>query len=255
MDQTTKSQHHANTHKRGRGAGRRGRGYKSFGRLLPPDPDVDTEKPKPTLLFPDYKATTPKPLTKAEKTQVAYLLSFRTRLRQGPYYTIIGDDSCVGKLVPSSSVLADPFEGTPTYGLKYVNRPRRLPKLDSRPYGYPEGFTWIDAKAVMEFFPKELWLTLNPTYTAAPSSAQMTQASSAKRKKIDNAVEESLSEDGETLKSGRKLVEGVGDEEVDDEYEEDDEDVGDYNAEQYFDDGGNNDDDLDEGDADGGNYY
>lgn len=106
----------------------------------------------------------------------------------------------------------------------------------------------------MRFFPKELWLTLDPTYAAAPSSAQMMQASSVKRKKIDNAVEENASGDEETLKSGRKPDERVGDE-VDDAYEEDDEDVGDYNAEQYFDGGENNGDGLDEDDADGGNYY
>ncbi|KAL9611236.1 MAG: hypothetical protein Q9167_004119 [Letrouitia subvulpina] len=242
MDQTTRSQRPLNANKRGRGGGRGGRGYKVSGQLLPLDPDVDTEKPKPTPLFPDYKATTPKPLTKAEKTQVACLLSFRTRLHQGPYYTVIGDDSHVGKLAPSSSAVADLFEGTPTYGLKYVSRPRRLPKLDSRPY-------------VMKFFPKELWSTLDPTYAAAPSSAQMPQASSAKRRKTDTAIEENVSEDEEPLKSGRKLDVEVSAEEVDDEYEEDDEDVGDYNAEQYFDDGGNDDDDLDEGGADGGNYY
>lgn len=107
----------------------------------------------------------------------------------------------------------------------------------------------------MEFFPKELRLNLDPAYAAAPSSAQMTQAFSAKRKKIDNAVEEKVSEDEEALKSGRKVDEGVGDEELDDEYEEDDEDVGDYNAEQYFDDGENNDDGLNGSDADVGNYY
>lgn len=83
----------------------------------------------------EYHPTLPKPLSKDEKIQIARFRSLRANIHEGPLYTVIGDNVRVGKPTASSAAVFDPFEGMPTYSQKYTKRRRRIPKLDTRPYG------------------------------------------------------------------------------------------------------------------------
>ncbi|KAI9883927.1 MAG: hypothetical protein M1823_004297 [Watsoniomyces obsoletus] len=128
----------------GRGGGR---GGKSGGGPPNAQWDYDPEfQPdyKPTELFPPVDQYAPSYMTRRERLQVARYRTFRDRVHEGPLYTVLSETKHAGRL-------ADPFEGMPTYTQKYQKRTRRLPKLDTRPY-------------VLEFFPRELWSTLDPDH-------------------------------------------------------------------------------------------
>lgn len=56
--------------------------------------------------------------------------AFRDRVHQGPLYTVLGDRHQAGNQ-------ADPFESMPTYTQKYRKQTRKIPRLDTRPYGEP----------------------------------------------------------------------------------------------------------------------
>lgn len=97
-------------------------------------------------------------------------------------------------------------------------------------------------------------------------SGKRLQLSRPDRLGVLDRDEGSGSEDGEEAVeqqnvNGERPVRGDDDEEeeeelLDDEYEEDEDEGGDYNAEQYFDDGGDDvGDDYDGGEAEGGDYY
>lgn len=193
-------------------------------------------------------------MSKAEKIQVSRFRSLLTDIHEGPLYTVLGDNVRVGKPTASSAATFDPFEGTPTYSQKYTKRRRRIPKLDTRPY-------------VLKFFPKELWSTLDPSSESQNgvdmnSIGKKLQLSTIKR--ADRLAgldgEENISGDEDAEEMAERNLDGdetpVEEEDIDDEYE-DDEEGGDYNAEQYFDDGGDDaGDDYDGGgDAEGGDYY
>lgn len=82
-----------------------------------------------------YDPPPPKPLTRTERLQIAHYRSFRDRVHEGPLYSVLGDNVRVGKQGTSVAAQFDPFEGMPTYSMKYKKKRRRLPKLDTRPYG------------------------------------------------------------------------------------------------------------------------
>ena len=125
--------------------------------------------------------------------------------------------------------------------------------------------------AVLKFFPKELWSTLNPTHSttngadgiAKPKKLLIT---TSKRTNGLSVYERELSGEpadgaanGEDDDEPPKIVDEddlSSEEDIDDEYGSDeDEMAGDYNAEQYFDDGGDDaGEDYDAGEADGGEY-
>lgn len=86
----------------------------------------------------EYHPAPPKPLSKDEKIQIAHFRALRMQIHEGPLYTVLGDHVRVGKPTASSAATFDPFEGMPTYSQKYTKRRRRIPKLDTRPYGTHE---------------------------------------------------------------------------------------------------------------------
>ncbi|KAL8944125.1 MAG: hypothetical protein Q9216_000630 [Gyalolechia sp. 2 TL-2023] len=245
---------------RRKAAGRTDGGYKIAGTVVPWDPDIDLDRPTPTALFPSYKPTPPAPLSGAEKAQVAAFLSLRARFHEGPFYTTLDNDARVGKskTIKASAATFDPFEGMPTYSQKYMKKRRRLPKLSARPYEADPNHS------VLKYFPKELWPTLDPKNHKASSSTTSTTLNGA-RKKVSNTAKRKDAPETTAEVSGdedegptveRDPDEEAMDEPMDDNFDDDDDDGGDYNAEQYFDDGGEDlGDDLDGGEADGGDYY
>ncbi|KAL8811558.1 MAG: hypothetical protein Q9200_001701 [Gallowayella weberi] len=228
--------------------GRPDGGYKIAGTVLPWDPDIDLDRPTPTPLFPLYNPTPPAPLTKTEKAQVAAFRSFRSRIHEGPFYTIADNDTRVKKTAKSSAANFDPFEGMPTYSQKYIKKRRRLPKLNARPY-------------VLKYFPKELWPTLDPkSYKSSPLNDGVEKRTAngvtPKVKKEATAGGDASADEDDPVAGERDPDEEAINEAVDDEFDEDDDDGGDYNAEQYFDDGGDDaGEDMDGDDGGGGGDY
>ena len=187
-------------------------------------------------------------------------------MRQGPYYAVLGEDSRIGKSLGAGTRTAsvapsfDPFEGMETYGQRYLQKKRRAPRLDPK-------------KFILDLFPSELWSTIDPSYTASNSiaKAKMLELSihsqSSATDKLAKVPKFAAVDDMEVNKDDEDEDEAgpkpVGDDEdslplegaeVDDNFEDDEEDLGDdYNAEQYFDDGGEDGgDDYDGGDGGGG---
>lgn len=138
----------------------------------------------------------------------------------------------------------DPFEGAPTYSQRFVRKRNTLPRLSTRPF-------------VKEFFPPELWTTLDPGATSGGAngttkkSLQLYTKTKADRwAALANAGDEDEGGDGaadeEVDEEEGDAAAKEGDEEKEDEdpdqFDEDDEDMDDdYNAENYFD-GGDDDD-------------
>ena len=118
-----------------------------------------------------------------------------------------------------------------------------------------------------QFFPEELWQDLDPTMTENDVKNVIERDNQEREKKKnafqlpgdENANDADLanqSGDEGDDKPARNPDEDdpLMEEEVDDNYDDDDEDGGDYNAEQYFDDGGEDYGDGDDGGDDGGYY-
>lgn len=241
------------------------------------------EQPKPT------------PLNRTERLQVGRYRAFRDRVHEGPLYTILGDSHRVGKQGGSGTALVNPFEGMPTYSQKYRKKTRKLPRLDTRPYGRGASVLLSDEKniylgcekltmcmcgSVMEFFPKELWSTLDPEYekqnpheTATATARNKKKILKLSRPDVDKdflneddiddteeqerapqqskaglkAGEEDEYEQGKAPDDELEDKEGEEDdeEEQDDDFEDVEDEMGeDYNAEGYFEDG--RDDDMED---------
>ncbi|PGH34055.1 DNA-directed RNA polymerase III subunit RPC7 [[Emmonsia] crescens] len=224
----------------------------------------------PTPLFPKYSVPIARSLTEEERSQVHYYRRLREIIHDGPYYTVLNGSpsSQKGGAAAARKAQFDPFQGMATYGQRYLKKTRTLPKLGGRPY-------------VMNFFPKELWSTLDPKYVGLQAGGadgfgtllrggqkrgfedeeedEEEVGPLRKRREVGGEEDEEGSETGEKRKrraggEDEDLLdedEDEGEEEiVDDDFEDDEEDMGgDYNAEQYFDGG---DDDADGYDGGGG---
>ncbi|KAI9875563.1 MAG: hypothetical protein M1830_008332 [Pleopsidium flavum] len=245
------------------GRGGRGRGGGFFADL-PFDPDLQIDT-TPSALFPKYDPPLPKPLTRTERLQVAHYRTFRDRMHEGPLYSVLGDNVRVGKHGASAAAQFDPFEGMPTYSMKYKKKRRRLPKLDARPY-------------VLKFFPEELWSVLDPEHATQngfidPTKKKKLLIPGKKRANVLAEFDRQISEDPDDKDRQRRKnaldklpnddeddddPEQVAEddappeeEDADDDFEDDEDDMGGDYGEQYFD---NGDDDRgeDEGGDDGG---
>ena len=109
--------------------------------------------------------------------------------------------------------------------------------------------------AVLKFFPKELWSTIDPSYAGVNGHGGTVREKRLQNTKIDGAEKDPDAENDEETAGVEVDEDEAREEVVDDEYDEDDDEGGDYNAEQYFDDGGDDaGDDYDGGEADGGEY-
>ncbi|KIX10208.1 uncharacterized protein Z518_01289 [Rhinocladiella mackenziei CBS 650.93] len=133
--------------RRGQGSGKRG-----------PDLSWDDEEDnastpisnKPEEQFPPIELPVPRPVSAPEASIVKHYLSFRSRARDGPYYSILDPSSVVdekGKV--SKRAGFDPFNDQDKYTAKYHQKKRAVPDLCGREYA-------------LRFFPHELWPLLDP---------------------------------------------------------------------------------------------
>lgn len=135
----------------------------------------------------------------------------------------------------------DPFTGVPTYEMKYEKKTRAIPLLSGRPF-------------IKDFFPAELHSTLDGTdgFGGAVKGAtrkRLILASSMTQEEKDRRIRERLDDVVGDEVEGENEEEEQEEEPEDYDFEDDEEEnAGDYDAEQYFDDG----DDMGDEDEGGG---
>lgn len=232
----------------------------------------------PLLTFKPYAVPSAAPLSLAEKKGVQHFLLLRHQIHASPLYTskrtTTRDPSAPHKTYGQEQVNAlygirnrssiDPFTAVPMYSHKFVREERALPDWAARP-------------VCRELFPLELLDTVEPT-------AEENGGGVKKKRKLELSKVSALpnaeaafgmigaedeGEDGEARKGLLEKLAAIGDddgeegaegedEEVHEEEEEDeaydDEDAGDYDAENYFDNGDEMGEDMGEGDEAEGTF-
>lgn len=79
--------------------------------------------------------------TDDENDMLKYASTVRDNIHEGPFYTILNDGMKNGlkrkanEPAPTEASLFNPFTDNQTYTSKYLKVRRRIPKLDTRPYG------------------------------------------------------------------------------------------------------------------------
>ncbi|KAF4988534.1 hypothetical protein FDECE_15021 [Fusarium decemcellulare] len=262
----------------GRGGGRGGRGGGRGGRPIVPWDTGDEPDARPSELFPPYLVPTPRELASHEKAAVQHLLLLRHQIHGSALYTskrtALHDPTAPRKHYGQAQVNArygvkskaslDPFTAVPTYSHKFVREERALPDWSNRP-------------VCRELFPSELYDTID---AAAATNAGIPGAYKRRRLELSSisalpSAEEAFGMagdgvNGEDEMQGRNLLErlqalkeeegdevgeledeeGLDEDEQDEVY--DDEDAGDYDAENYFDNGDEFGEDYgDDGDGEG----
>jgi DNA-directed RNA polymerase III subunit RPC7 len=214
----------------------------------------------PAERFPDAPPPQAPPPTAREKAIVAHHIAILDRIHEGPFYTKLNDGMKNGlkrkanEPAPTEASLFNPFTDNHTYSAKYRKVERRLPKMDERRF-------------VTELFPAELRSILDGTRPdGAPSKKRRTfavgkinavshidrliRAEQERTTEAEARGEEEFDEDAE------EVEEDAADDDKPDAVDEEDnwsavstdseESDDDYNAEQYFENGEDNDiDDAD----------
>ncbi|EGD87769.1 hypothetical protein H112_04236 [Trichophyton rubrum D6] len=256
--------------------------------------EVDTS---PTPLFPKYTVPVPAQFTDAEISRVQLYRQLREKIHDGPFYTVLASQPSYGKKGVPARAQFDPFQGMASYGQRYMKKSRTLPKLSAVPFGNalltPHYFDVVQRTnkkresnniAEMNYFPKELWSTLDPKYVGLPGTfangggfskamqkrgfeedEDEDEEDEGRRKKRNQGDEDDEGSDAggrrrTGVREGEDALdddeEDAEDEIVDDDFEEDEEEMGgDYNAEQYFDGGDELGDGFDEGGGDDNDVY
>lgn len=210
---------------------------------------------KPSELFPPVPdLPAPHALTREDKRIIQNAKALRDTIHEGPLYTESKKtDPFEAKRIFSeeqhnaqyqTQAFFDPFEaGVPTYSLKYTRKKRTIPQLSGRPF-------------CSELFPPELQETLEGKQGGqkkrklmlALTPAEKKEEEERRRKRIEeNFVSGTMEEEEDVGKEDAEVP--AEEEEQDDAFSEDEEDIGgDYDAENYFDDGAS---DRSEGDGGG----
>lgn len=219
-------------------------------------------------------------LNAREQRQVDRYRQLREQFHEGPYYSVLDAASSSAKKGSAARANYDPFHGMPSYSGRYQKKKRTIPRLQGRPYSESihlgagqDKVVWIVEDdtltvycAVMKFFPRELWQTIQPSFKPDSSLdgfvAPVTRTGGAKRGFEDDEEDgqdedpskrrrEDDDEGGEGEGDALDQDEEQEEEIVDSDFEDDDDEMGgDYNAEQYFD--GGDDEYGDDGFGDGG---
>ena len=91
----------------------------------------------------EQKREPPQPAkpTPDEEAALQHYLTLRDRIHEGPFYTLLNDGMKTGlkrkanEPAPTEAQMFNPFTDNQTYSSKYLKVRRKLPKLDTRPYG------------------------------------------------------------------------------------------------------------------------
>ncbi|KAH7322921.1 DNA-directed RNA polymerase III, subunit Rpc31 [Stachybotrys elegans] len=247
----------------GRGGGRGGRGGARGGRPQLPWDTGDEPDAKPSELFPPYIVPSARELSATEASCVKRFLLLRHQIHSSPLYTAkrtsAHDPTAPRKMYGQAQMNAvygiknkasvDPFCAVPTYSHKFVREDRALPDWSRRPI-------------CDELFPAELLETVDASDPFAEGGVRKKRRLELSKVRALPSAEEAFGmpsldddmADGDEPGRGNLLEkldalqdddgDRVGDIEEDDGMQEeeedeayDDEDAGDYNAENYFDNG------------------
>ncbi|KAH8732499.1 DNA-directed RNA polymerase III subunit Rpc31-domain-containing protein [Phaeosphaeriaceae sp. PMI808] len=200
------------------------------------------------------------PPTAHEIGIVSHYLAVRDRIHEGPFYTILNDGMKNGlkrkasEPAPTEASLFNPFTDNQTFSAKYLKVRRRLPKLDARPYVtdlFPAELRPSLDGTKLDGNPSKKRRTLGVTKISAVSQiermikAEQDRTNDAEARAEEELDEEAAAEDEEEAEDDKP--DAVDEEDnwsaVSTDSEESDDD---YNAEQYFDNG--EDDDIDDAD-------
>lgn len=75
-----------------------------------------------------------RPPVARERASVQYTRTYRQLMRNGPFYTVLGDKVRVGKTKKAAAASFNPFEDMESYTSKYKPLVRTLPRFDTRKY-------------------------------------------------------------------------------------------------------------------------
>lgn len=189
------------------------------------------------------------PPSHEERRIVNHFRTLRSRIHDGPFYTILDSTARISKSGRRSPAAAhfNPFEGAQTYSQRFVKKKNTLPRLSTRPF-------------VKDLFPRELHATIDPT-TAPNAKKSLHLHTRTRDEKLWSAFKSAAGADEDDAEAGAQDDENVDEDEEGgnkddedrededpDQFDEEDEDEGDdYNAEQYFDGGDDDDMGADEG--------
>jgi DNA-directed RNA polymerase III subunit RPC7 len=278
----------------GRGGGRGGRGGGRGGKPILPWDTGDEPDARPSELFPPYNVPTSRELSATEADNVRHFLLLRHQIHSSSLYTSkrtsVHDPTAPRKVYSSAQINAqfsvrskasvDPFTAVPTYSQRFVREERALPDWSRRPVCRelfpPELLGTIDAQAEVGA-PARKQRRLELTRVNALPSAEEAFGMTAADLDDDTAAAHADAEIGDDapVSSARRrsrLLEGLdamrddeGDDAADAEDDEgineedqdeayDDSDAGDYDAENYFDNGDDFNEDYGDGDDGEGTY-
>lgn len=82
-----------------------------------------------------------RPPSAREKASVKHTRTFHQLMRNGPFYTVIGDKVRIGKSKARADATFNPFEGMPSYTAKYKPKVRELPTFGTGKFGKCCGVT------------------------------------------------------------------------------------------------------------------
>ncbi|CAH0058586.1 unnamed protein product [Clonostachys solani] len=256
----------------GRGGGRGGRGGRGgggAGRPVLSWDNGDEPDARPSELFPPYTVPTPTALNPFEKDSVKHFLLLRHQIHASSLYTsrrtLDSDPLAPRKMYRQEQTNAhygvqsrasqDPFTSVPTYGQRFVREERALPD-------------WSRRVICRELFPEDILDVIEPQGERKKRKLELTSVNA-----LPNAEQAfglvANGEEGEDGARGGDLLERLdaipheeGEEEPEGEEEEeeqdevyDDEDAGDYDAENYFDNGDEYGDDYGDDGGDGEGTY
>ncbi|KAJ4350220.1 DNA-directed RNA polymerase III subunit C31 [Didymosphaeria variabile] len=208
----------------------------------------------PGDLFPSAPpAQAPAP-SEYEKTTLKHYIAIRDRVHNGDFFTILNDGMKTGlkrkagDIAPTDESLFDPFVGNETYSARYHKRHRKVPKLDSRPFVHelfpPELRQYLDRGSNK----KKRVLAVTTKINEKSSIQQHIEQEEGRTREAEARAEDEDEEFDEDEAAEDEEEKEKGDDEdnwsaVSSDSEEADDD---YNAEQYFDNG--EDDDIDDAD-------
>ncbi|PQE06183.1 hypothetical protein CJF30_00005148 [Rutstroemia sp. NJR-2017a BBW] len=206
------------------------------------DPTIKLDT-KPSEDYPRHpNLKRPSPLSPHERTQVKYYRTLRDKIHRGPLYThstrrdlddplrTFGEDQLNEQYGREKKADFDPFLGVETYSMKYERKKRSIPLLSGRTYPAKKAVKKNAVVAVMS-----------------------TQDPSERTKAILERIERVAGAEG-AEGEGEEALEDEEEEEEDYNYEDDEDEMGgDYDGEQYFENGEEDDDDG--GDGGGGDDY
>ncbi|RCI09059.1 hypothetical protein L249_4952 [Ophiocordyceps polyrhachis-furcata BCC 54312] len=272
--------------------GRGGRGGARGGGNARPKVPWDTgDEPdaRPSELFPVRSVPTPRPLSSKEKTSIDHFLILRHQFHSSPLHasrkSSLHDPTAPRKLYGQAQMNAnydvrdkatlDPFTAVPAYSHKFVPRDRALPD-------------WSSLPVCREVFPPELRSTVEPgdgddglgrkkrprlelsNLGSLPSAEEAfgfaAAGASSEAALLDRLNALPVNEDDEdgaaaAAATAASAAAAAADADEDEQLQEDDgdevyddEDAGDYDAENYFDNGDDMGDDYGDGDDGEGTY-